>query len=241
MTDKKNKREFSKIAIIPSRGCSKRIPRKNLVKFEGLPAFVSTAKFLESLVIFDKVFISSEDEEVLNLSKIHGLDTVRKRPQYLAGDEIPTIQLMQNELQYLESVGITADYVTCVYPLTQLLRGKRLIEGLSVVMSPGIDYVFSAQPSSTRLARLFKVDEKTSSVENLKGFSNDRTQNLETHYFDAGQFYIAPWKSWLEGKEIFTTRSKVITLDKWETIDVDDPEDLELLKALLIYRENRSL
>ena len=237
MTEKSNKRRYSNIAIVPSRGGSKRIPRKNLVEFEGLPAFVSTAKFLENLMIFNKVFISSEDEEVLELSKIHGLNTARKRPQDLAGDESSTIEVIQSELQYLESIGITADYVTCVYPLTQLLKGKRLIEGLSAIMSPGIDYVFSAQPSNTKIARLFKVDEKTSNIENLKGFSNDLTQNLETHYFDAGQFYIGPWKSWLEGKAIFTKRSRVIILNKWETIDVDDPEDLELLKALLFFKE----
>ena len=116
-----------KICIIPARGGSKRIRRKNLKKFNGIPIIIQTLKNLKKTKFFDKIIVSTDHKKIENYSKNNGADLVLKRGKYLSQDHIGTKELISATLKKIKFKDNDSEYIFCVYPTSVFLKKKHLI------------------------------------------------------------------------------------------------------------------
>lgn len=225
------------IALIPARSGSKRIPNKNLAEIDGEPAVLRTLKLTISSGLFSKIFISTDSREIEILALENGAKSLGLRNIKYSNDFATTLEVVKYEIGRIESSGITIESLCCVYPVTPLLSIERIRQGFDLLSNTKEGFVFPVQ-------RFNKVAIKAKKENNLVCIENDiynapRTQDLDELYVDAGQFYWGNRSHWLEKETIFSANSNLLVLDKWETIDIDDLEDLELARVLYSSRKSR--
>lgn len=223
------------VAIIPARGGSKRIHRKNIHPIDGVPAIVGTIKLAEGSNIFEKVIVSTDDSEIANIAISAGAEVNELRPSDLSNDFTTTLDVISYESKKLDNSE--TKYICCIYPLTPLLKLDRITQGYSYIREGNFDYVFPVLETPVPLSRSFTLfGEKPELVQQ----SNEvkRTQDLTKYYYDAGQFYFGTIDAWISRRSILNGNARVIPLDRWEVIDIDTPQDLELAKLLRESRDN---
>ena len=224
------------IIIIPARGGSKRIPRKNIKEFKGKPIIERTINSVKDLNCFNKIVVSTDDNEIASISMASGAEVPFRRPKNLAGDFISTREVILHAIQWLESKDLKLDYVCCLYPTCPLLESKYLVESLKLLSKCKSNvYVFSAGVYSHPIQRAFYIDENEMSKMFFPENNLKRTQDLDTAYYDLGQFYIASSQTWKNKKNIFEG-SKPFIIPRWEAIDIDTNDDWKM--AELIYELN---
>lgn len=223
------------IAVIPARSGSKRIPNKNFISVKGVSMVNHAIKLAESTGIFDKVIVSVDSE----MSPDHILDVQsikHVRPAHLGSDEARTVDVIKDVI-VSRKVG-SRDNVCCIYPTSFLLSKDRIIEGLSLLNENSGRFVFAAQQSRTHPLRMFSIDCSNQKIQFLDENSLlMNTQNLKNYYSDAGQFYWASVNTWIDEKEILNSDSIPLVLKKWETIDIDTPEDLNFALEIQKWRD----
>lgn len=225
------------VALIPARSGSRRIRNKNLVEIGGKPAVVRAIELAKSCDIFTKILVSTDSEEIEKVAIKHGAESLGLRKSEFAGDFSTTIEVVKYEIERLENQQTAVANLCCLYPVTPLLSKERIIQGFDILATINEGFVFPVQKSSRVESRSLKVNKEVGSIiEDIH--TTFRTQDVQEAYFDAGQFYWGSRSSWVERRTIFSSKSKVILFGKWETIDVDEPEDLELVKILFNYRKS---
>ena len=193
------------IAIIPARKNSKRLKNKNIKVFRGKPLIYWTIKTALKSKLFDKVFVSTDSIKIKKISENAGAEVLYPRPKKLAGDYVKILDVINFEVKNLEK-KLKFQNVCCIFPTANLLPGNDLKEGLKK-LTKNTNYVFSA-----------KADSKSV----LKNYF---TQQLPKTYKDAGQFYWGAKKTWLDKKDIFSNKSKIISLKSKNIIDLDTMSD----------------
>ena len=213
------------IAVIPARGGSKRIPRKNIKLFHGLPVIAYAIKAAKESEVFDEVFVSTDDEEIAEIAKSFGAKIPWLRSKDLSGDNVTTIRVIQDAVKKLKTNLIGLENLCCIYPATPLLKPSSLSQGLKILDNGDWSYVFSALKASNSPQRYFSLG-KSKEVEMLfPEFEATRTQDLATTYLDAGQFYWGKMSAWESGLPIFSSNSTIIELSNESAVDIDTPED----------------
>lgn len=220
-----------RLAIIPARGGSKRIPRKNIKSFFGKPAIVRAIELAASSNVFDKIIVSSDDPEILRISEESGASLI-KRPEFLSNDICGTTPVVKHAIESLERHTCAVREVCCIYPVTPLLTKEMLLEGLSILEQWGDKFIFPVIRLSTPPSRAFFIRENGHIELQSLDASNSRTQDLRPGYKDAGQFYWGMRDSWMNFENIHQ-HGCGIDSGKWGFIDIDEPEDWEM--AELIY------
>ena len=229
---------FETIALIPARIGSKRIMRKNLSIIDEKPAIVRAIELAQSCSIFDRVVISTDSEEIRVIAKDAGAEDFGLRDSSFADDTTSTLEVVKYEIQRMYSKKISIRNICCIYPVVPLLTKNRLLEGYKRLASSKNGFVVPLQISSGSKNRAISVDLTTKII--TKGLPfNFRTQDLSPEFQDAGQFYWGTVQAWQEAKGILVEETSIILLNKWETIDVDDPEDLEVARALYTLRNQK--
>ncbi len=224
---------MSSIAVIPARGGSKRIPRKNIKPLGGKPAIAYPIELALKSGIFEKVIVSTDDPEIAEVSRFYGAETPFVRSAELSNDFTVTVDVIADAIQKLLSNDEKFDYVCCIYPVTPLLSTNRVKQAFKILESGMWDYVFPAIEFPSPIERGFKK-RVTGQIEfSHAEFVNTRTQDLEKTFHDAGQFYFGKCQAWLEKRPILTGNSTFIELVKNETLDIDDLEDWFLVEKLL--------
>ena len=212
--------------------------RKNLSIIDEKPAIVRAIELAQSCNIFDRVVISTDSEEIRLIAKDAGAEDFGLRDSSLADDTTSTLEVVKYEIQRMFTKKISIKYVCCIYPVVPLLTKKRLLEGYRKLASSKNGFVVPLQISSSSKHRTISVDSATNMI--TRGMpSNIRTQDLSPEFQDAGQFYWGTVQAWQEAEGILVEDTSVIPLRKWETIDVDDPEDLEVARALYTFRNSK--
>jgi pseudaminic acid cytidylyltransferase len=224
------------VALIPARTGSKRIPNKNLAEIDGKPALSRAIELVISSGIFTKIYVSTDNEIVEELALENGAQSLGLRNHKFANDVATTIEVVKYEIERIESLGLAIGNLCCIYPVTPLLRKERLIEGFSILSTIERGFVFPVQKSTKVQLKAMKIQNEIFSLL-TEAQTTLRTQDQEEIFFDAGQFYWGSRNSWVYEKTIFASKSKVILFDKWETVDVDDPEDLSLVRVLFESRK----
>jgi len=225
------------IAVIPARGGSKRIPRKNIKLFHGLPIIAYAIKTARETGIFDEIFVSTDDEEIAEVARNFGALVPWIRAKDLSTDYATTVSVMQDAVIKLQSGIDRLDNVCCIYPATPLLEQKSIYKGLQLLRDGGWSYVLSGLKVKAHPQKLFSLG-KSEGIEMLfPKYEDFRTQDLATYYQDAGQFYWGGKASWESGLPIFTNRSTILEIPEGSVIDIDTPEDWHYAETLFEVRK----
>ncbi|MBE0514917.1 pseudaminic acid cytidylyltransferase [Sulfurimonas sp.] len=214
------------VAIIPARGGSKRIKRKNIKDFHGLPLIAYSIKVALESNLFEKVVVTTDDEEIAKTAKEYGAEVPFLRPKELSDDFTGTGDVVKHAIDYLKEHGETFDYVCTIYATAPLLQAKYLIEGLEALKNSDAINAFSATSMPFPIQRTFKVDKNGRCEMFWPEKYFKRSQDLQEAYQDAGQFY---WSK-VDKKPsdiMFGKESIPIILPRHLVQDIDTLEDWE--------------
>jgi N-acylneuraminate cytidylyltransferase len=214
-----------KIAVIPARGGSKRIPRKNIKSFCGKPMIAWSIEAALSSNIFDKVIVSTDDKEIADIALKYGAEVPFIRPAELSDDFTGTIPVIKHAIQWYQEKLQKVDTVCCIYATAPFIQGKYIVNGYDALVSSDADYVFSVTTYAFPIQRALQLnDEQRIQMYYPENF-NTRSQDLEEVWHDAGQFYWGTNRAWLAGLPIFSSGSIPIVLPRYLVQDIDTIED----------------
>lgn len=230
------------VAIIPARGGSKRIPGKNIKDFYGKPLIAySIEKALKSN-LFEKVIVSTDDEEIARVAKKYGAEVPFLRPKELSDDFTGTGAVVNHAISFLKDVGDEFDFYCTIYATAPLLQEKYLIEGFEKLQNSDAVNAFSCTSMPFPIQRTFKIKENGRCEMFWPENFSKRSQDLEEAYQDAGQFY---WKNLKKQATdiIFGKDSIPIILPRFLVQDIDTLEDWERAEVLyeVLKRQNKIL
>lgn len=221
-----------KLCIIPARGGSKRIPRKNIKEFLGKPIIAYSIQCAIASGIFDKIIVSTDDEEIAKIALEYGAEVPFIRPKEIADDITGTIPVIRHAIRESEKIYGEIDVVCCIYPTAPLLNAKFLLQGAEkLVQNLDLEFVFSAAEYEAPIFRSFQlVDDKVDMFwpENFE----KRSQDLPKAFFDAGQFYFGRKQAFMSNEVLFAKYSSVVLLPRYLVQDVDNISDWQRLEVL---------
>lgn len=228
------------IAIIPARGGSKRIPRKNIRPFLGKPMIAWSIEAAKASGLFEQIIVSTDDEEIAAIAKRAGAQVPFMRPPELSDDFTGTIPVIAHAVQWALTQGMSLDAVCCIYATAPFIQSADLARGLHALNGGTWQYAFSATDFAAPIFRAFK-QTATGGVEMFyPEHFNSRSQDLPIALHDAGQFYWGRPTAWHEGKRIFDPHSTAVMIPRWRVQDIDTPEDwvrAELIAPTLVGRK----
>ena len=223
------------IAIIPARGGSKRIPRKNIRIFCGKPMIAWAIGYALQSKLFERVIVSTDDESIAQIARVAGAETPFTRPAILADDLTPTVPVIAHALEVCDALGWSIEYCCCIYPCVPFLINTDLVEALALLQQadacfsyPVTDYAHPIQRAMRRLPnghmQFFYPEHELS-----------RTQDLEKSYQDTGQFYWGKSSAWKSNMGMHTAGVGLV-VPNWRVVDIDNEDDwkrAELLHKVL--------
>ena len=213
------------IAIIPARGGSKRIPRKNIKLFDGLPVITYAISAAKNSEFIDEVYVSTDDEEIADVAVKLGAKVPWLRDGNLSDDHSTTLSVMRHEISKLNTVLNEDSNICCIYPATPLIRSSYLSKGYELLINGSWNYVFSAVKVNSPPERYFELDSNRK-VEMLNPeYEILRSQDFTTKYHDAGQFYWGKKYAWATEIPILSGGSTILELEMDQAIDMDNLED----------------
>ena len=215
------------IAIIPARGGSKRIPRKNIRLFSDLPIIAWSIKTAISSKCFDKIIVSTDDQEISEIALSYGAEIPFIRPKSLSDDHTKTSDVISHALQFEESEGNHYEYACCIYPTAPFLKEDSLKIGLKMIKKGIYDFVFSATTYAFPVQRGFSFNPQDGLKMLFPQYKEARSQDLKEIFHDAGQFYWGQSRAWLDDLPIFSNHSLPIILPREEVTDIDTEEDFK--------------
>lgn len=224
---------MSKIAIITARGGSKRIPRKNIKEFCGKPILAYSIEAAIETGIFDTVMVSTDDEEIAAIARQYGAEVPFFRSEKTADDYATTNDVLLEVLEEYEKRGQGFELACCIYPTAPFVTSERLLEGVYKLQNSDADTLipvvsFSYPPQRAMVIRKEKLVFKNPE------YLDSRSQDLEKHYHDVGQFYIFGVKAFQKNKKLMVGSILPFEISELEVQDIDTPIDWEL--AQLKYR-----
>jgi len=220
------------IAILPARGGSKRIPRKNIRSFCGKPMIAWPIAAARASGLFERIVVSTDDEEIAETARGLGAEVPFIRPAELADDHAGTIPVMAHAAQWALAQGGSVEAMCCIYPTAPMISPDDLAEGLRKLKQGPHDFVFTATDYASPVFRAF-VEAPDGSVEMLfpEHFSS-RSQDLPRALHDGAQFYWGRPEAWLNATTLFGRGSAALVIPRWRVQDIDTPEDWVRAEAL---------
>ncbi|WP_419767667.1 pseudaminic acid cytidylyltransferase [Arcobacter sp.] len=218
------------VCIIPARGGSKRIPKKNIKDFFGKPLISYTIETALKSKLFDKVVVSTDDETIAKVAKAYGAEVPFLRPVELSDDFTGTGAVISHALSFLQNQGEKYDYVCSIYATAPLLQVKYIQKGLERLQNSDAVNSFSATSMPFPIQRTFKIKNDRCEMFWPENFSK-RSQDLEEAYQDAGQFY---WKNLhKQSSDVMFGKDTIpIILPRYLVQDIDTLEDWERAEVL---------
>jgi pseudaminic acid cytidylyltransferase len=214
-----------RLAVIPARGGSKRIPRKNIKSFCGKPMIAWSIEAALQSGCFDQVVVSTDDAEIAETARQHGAQVPFIRPAELSDDRTGTTPVIRHAIEWFQAQGQIPKQVCCVYATAPFVSVDDLRRGLTVLIETACDYAFSVTSYAFPIQRAIRInDAGRVQMFNPEHF-NIRSQDLEEAYHDAGQFYWGHAQAWLEERIIFSPASVPVLLPRHRVQDIDTPED----------------
>lgn len=220
------------IAIIPARGGSKRIPRKNIRLFCGKPMIAWPIEAALASGCFDQVIVSTDDPEIAEVARLHGASTPFMRPAALSDDFTGTGAVTRHAIEWLQQQGQHPDDVCCLYATAPFVRPEDLSKGLTLLRSGNAEQVFTATTFPFPIQRAIRLTEQGCEPifpEHIR----KRSQDLEEAWHDAGQFYWASANTWCTpGRSMFSAGSRPLILPRYRVQDIDTEEDWVMAEYL---------
>jgi N-acylneuraminate cytidylyltransferase len=229
-----------KVAVIPARGGSKRIPRKNIRIFHGKPMIAWAIAAAEESKVFDQIIVSTDDEETTEIAQECGATVPFVRPAELSGDHVETIPVVAHSLKWLQKNGGTPSYICCIYATAPFLMPEDIRSGFDLIRKTGGDYVFPVTTFDFPIQRAVRI-KGTGQVEMFQPehFST-RSQDLEEAYHDAGQFYWGKAAAWIDGTPFFSPNAWPLKIPKNRVQDIDTEEDWGIAERLFALQQSKN-
>jgi N-acylneuraminate cytidylyltransferase len=216
---------MSRVAVIPARGGSKRIPRKNIKEFCGKPIIAWSIEAAKASGCFEQIIVSTDDQEIAEIAKAWGASVPFMRPADLSNDFAGTIPVIHHAVDWINEHQGPVKYACCIYPTAPFVSPEDLRKGWDVIRQGTCSYAFSATSYASPIQRAFRITEcggvAMFSPENF----NRRSQDLEEAWHDAGQFCWGTAEAWIAEKMVFSEDSVPIKLPRHRVQDIDTPED----------------
>ena len=231
-----------KIAIIPARGGSKRIPKKNIKEFSGRPIIAWSIEAAKMCKMFDRIIVSTDDYEIAAIAKQLGADVPFMRPKHLADDYTGTSAVVKDVIQNIHKNGEHVSYVCCIYATAPFISSKYLIKAYQDLINQNKSYAFSVTTYSFPVKRSFVINQ-SNVIENLfPDMTLSRSQDLQEVYHDAGQFYWGLADAFLNDLPVFSRHSIPIILPRYLVQDIDTIEDWKQAELMFeSYLNNKDL
>ena len=226
------------LAVIPARGGSKRIPRKNIKTFHGQPMIAWSVQAAIDSGCFDEVWVSTDDEEIAAVVQAYGAKVPFLRPAHLSDDFATTADVMSHAVEKFDKLNHTLpDYICCLYATAPFVTKADLVQGLEKIKNNSdLNYVFSATTYPFPIQRAIKLNADDTVEMFSPQYFNVRSQDLEEAWHDAGQFYWGTAGAWFNKEMIFASQSSVVELPRFRVQDIDTQEDWDraewLFKAI---------
>ncbi len=214
-----------RVAVIPARGGSKRIPRKNIREFAGKPMIAYSISSALQSGLFERGIVSTDDEEIAQVARDCGAEVPFLRPKELADDQTGTTEVIAHAVKHLQGQGGGLSAVCCIYATAPFIRQEDLKEGLRVLETGHWQYVFAATNFSFPIFRSIHRNDRGGLEMFFPEHFQTRSQDLPDALHDAGQFYWGRPQAWLDHVRIFDKTSTVVLIPRWRVQDIDTPED----------------
>jgi pseudaminic acid cytidylyltransferase len=227
-----------KIAVIPARGGSKRIPRKNIKHFCGLPMLAWSIKAAVDSKCFDRVIVSTDDAEIADVASRYGADVPFMRPVELSDDYTGTIPVIKHAVEWHQAQGLAPTEVCCIYATAPFISAEDIQNGLATLRQSGAQYAFSVTSYAFPIQRAIYLSEQGRVAMFDPDQFNTRSQDLVEAFHDAGQFYWGRADAWLSGEVIFGENSAPVHIPRHRVQDIDSYEDWT--RAELMFKAQQS-
>lgn len=215
------------ICIIPARGGSKRIPKKNIRDFLGKPIIAYSIETALKSNLFDEVMVSTDDEEIAKIARKYGAKVPFLRSKVNSDDNATTADVIEEVVLEYEKKEKKFNYFCSIYPTAPFVTANKLKKAMELLDKTQADAVVPVVRFSFPIQRAFKIDEgKLFMIWPEK--MDTRSQDLEPTYHDCGQFYCLEIKSFLDQKKLFTTNTVPMEMPESEVQDIDNEEDWKI-------------
>jgi pseudaminic acid cytidylyltransferase len=221
------------VAVIPARGGSKRIPRKNIRPFAGKPIISYSIEAARACGLFDRIVVSTDDEEIAATARVFGADVPFMRPANLSDDYTGTNEVVAHALQWLSEHGAKAELACCLYATAPFVSAEDLRRGYDALIATAKSFAFSVTSFAFPVQRAIKLLPEGGVAPLFPQWIESRSQDLEEAYHDAGQFYWGRAGAFQSGLELFAAHSAPVLLPRHRVQDIDTLEDWE--RAELMY------
>lgn len=214
-----------RIAVIPARGGSKRIPRKNIKLFYDKPMVAWSIEAARLSRLFEHVIVSTDDAEIAEVAKQYGAEVPFMRPDELSNDHVGTTPVIAHATQWALDQGFDVTAVCCIYATAPFIQVDDLMRGCEALHSGDWDYAFTVTDFAAPIFRSFKQADEGGIEMFFPEYFSTRSQDLPVALHDAGQFCWGRPTAWLGGKRVFDRHSKPVMIPRWRVQDIDTQDD----------------
>ena len=214
-----------RVAIIPARGGSKRIPRKNVREFAGKPMIAHSLEAATLSGLFERVIVSTDDSEIAEIAVRYGAEAPFVRPAELSNDYAGTTEVIAHAVTWLRNEGHDVSAACCIYATAPFIRVEDLRAGLTTFETGAWQFVFSATNFAFPIFRSFGRQPGGGLEMYFPQHFATRSQDLPEALHDAGQFYWGRPQAWVDGVRIFGESSTIVMIPRWRVQDIDTDDD----------------
>ena len=222
-----------RVAIIPARGGSKRIPRKNIKEFNGKPIIAWAILAAQKSELFDCIIVSTDDNEIKSVSEKYGAIVPFIRPADIADDHTPTVPVISHAVKEIDKLYQHVEYACCIYPCSPFLLASDLVEAFNMLESTEVDFVYPIVEYPHPIFRSMRKSKNGKMEFLYPEYELTRTQDLESVFHDAGQFYWGRVDAWKELKKMHTD-GLGIEIPSYRVVDIDTEDDWK--RADLLFK-----
>lgn len=223
-----------KLCIIPARGGSKRIPRKNIKGFNGKPMIAYSIEAAIKSQCFDRVIVSTDDQEIAKIAIEQGAEVPFIRPEELADDHAGTLQVIKQAIEWFDKNDTAPNEVCCLYATAPFVQVESLQNAYQQLQNTQADYCFTVTSFPFPIQRAIKITKENKVEMFQPKYFNSRSQDLEEAYHDAGQFYWGQATAFKAMTPLFSEDSSPYILPRYLVQDIDTLEDW--IRAELMYQ-----
>lgn len=214
-----------KIAVIPARGGSKRIPRKNIKDFCGKPIIAYSIEAAKQSQLFDRIIVSTDDPEIAQVAVDLGADVPFLRPLELSDDYTGTNAVIKHAIQWFNNQGDVVQYACCIYATAPFIKPDYLCNAFEALLTSDASFVFSVTSFPFPIQRAIRINKAGRVEAFYPEYISSRSQDLEEAYHDAGQFSWGRAEAFLNDTVPFSQASIPIVLPRYLVQDIDTLED----------------
>ncbi|TYB87595.1 pseudaminic acid cytidylyltransferase [Oceaniovalibus sp. ACAM 378] len=210
------------VCLIPARGGSKRIPRKNILKFAGRPMIAWSIAAAHEAGCFERIIVSTDDDEIAEIATAEGAEVPFRRPVALSDDHATTVDVIRHALDWLEESAMVPDTLCCLYATAPFVRAQDIRAGADMLKDA--QFAIPVTSFGFPIQRAVRIEQGRLAMFDPQNYAT-RSQDLEEAYHDAGQFYWGRSEAWRGDINPFGAESAPILLPRWRVQDIDTPED----------------